>query len=395
MEERIVNFSGCHDHVDLSHAGLIMARNGLAAYKARGAWALPPPLKELHACSSCMVLPLCAVAHHAVEGGSAQTFGLEQQYTKLTSHLSEMGSAFFRHWLHLLEIEQAEDRIPQSNIWAVDPPPHTVAAPRAAKRPRSMINAYSELDQAESENISPNSQPSSTLGEHTPESEVKPVQICGADFDMSQESEPQHPLAGRCIGSLVVCRYDGDCSDIALYPFIYTFTQESGGGVPTSDRKPLSSQGFAVGDCGILSVHDRHVAVNRARVLSVSHAELKLALRSRISSALTSVVGSCLQQTSQTRFEGLRWRLDKDENETAFQCAVSGLLELMVTQNAHMERLRGLIVHHDPPHHSAKDNYANEVPPEADCVHAMLEFECVTLPCHCLCTLRMHTWNGA
>eukprot|EP00892_Ulva_mutabilis_P005316 jgi/Ulvmu1/3156/UM015_0196.1 len=368
-------------------AGLIMTRNRLAAHKARGAWALPPPLKELHSCSSCMVLPLCAVAHHAMEGGSAKTFGLEQQYAKLTSHLSEGGSTFFQHWLHLLDVEQAEDRIPQSNIWAVEPPPHTVLAPRGVKRVLDSSERHDAVDRDESENISPNSQPLSVPGERRPKSATQCLKVCD-DLELSQASEPQHLLAGRCIGSLIVHNFNGDCSDIALYPFVYTFTQsqEVTEGEAVCELKPLSSQGFSVGDCGILSVHDGHVAVNRARVLSVTTTELKLALRSQLSPVLTRIPrpGGCQRAVGQHVSSQLLWRLDKDEPETAFQCAVSGLLELMVTQSAHVERMRGLLVHHDAPRHSAKDNYANELPAEEDCVQAMLESEMQqTLPHLC------------
>lgn len=369
-------------------AGLMMTRNRLAAHKARGAWALPPPLKDMHSCGSCMMLPLCAVAHHAMEGGSAQTFGLEQQYNQLTEHLSERGSRFLRHWLHLLEAEQAECRIPQSRIWALDPPPPGMHAARGTKRPRN-----ADVNRHESENISPNSQSTSDPGVHQPA--AKPLTTREATIDLSEDVEVQHPLAGRCIGSLMIWRYEGDCSNVSLYPFAYTFTQsqEAVDSSTVQENKPLSSQGFAVGDCGILSVQDRHVAVNRARVMSVSTTELKLALRSRISPALAEAPGSRMVSEAASLCEGtrLRWRLDKDEPETAFQCTVSGLLELMVTQSAHAERLRGLIVNHDAPCHSARDNYDNEVPLEEDGLDGMLDSEYVSVPLLC----AMHACSSA
>lgn len=371
--------------VESGSSGLIMTRNRLAAHKARGAWALPPPLKNQHSCRSCMALRLCAVAHRAVEGGTGESFGLPEQFTQLTEHLTEQGAEFFRHWTHLLEMEQAEDRVPQSNIWAVDPPPHAVVFSRGVKRPHTSIANADGGD--EPENMSPNSQRTSQHGEGQQDADKEPIQSVQygeTELNISQDNERQHPLVGRCIGSLIKYSFDGDSSELSLYPFSYTFVQKKSAGVRHVDAGqeslPLSSRGFAVGDCGILSVQDRHVAVNRARVLSVTSTELKLALRNRLPAALDTLSGAstCQQGTSCCSHDGVVWRLDKDESETAFQCAVAGVIELMVTQTAHAERMRGLIVHHNAPRRSAKENYGNEVPPEEDCFQAMLESECAS-----------------
>lgn len=364
-----------------------MTRNRLAAHKARGAWALPPPLRSLHTCRSCMVLPLCAAAHHAMEGGTGETFGLPEQFANLTEHLTQQGSEFFRHWLQLLEMEQTEDRVPQSNIWAIDPPLQAAALPKGVKRPRASSVHVDEG--VEAENISPNSQQASHQGgapdkgpEQTPPSNM---QDSDAALELSQHAQQKHPLVGRCIGSLIKVKYDGECSNLALYPFVYTFSQSQmfeGDARATAAHEMLhlSAQGFAPGDCGILSIQDRHVAVNRARVLSVTSTELKLALRSRLPAALDAltVETACGQSANRVSYDALLWRLDKDEPETAFQCAVSGLLELMLTQSAHAHRMRGLIVNHDAPHHSAKENYSQEVPVEEDCFAAMVESECAS-----------------
>lgn len=363
-----------------------MTRNRLAAQKARGAWALAPPLRNQHSCRSCMVLPLCAVAHRAVEGGTGESFGLPEQFTQLTEHLTEQGAEFFRHWTNLLEIEQAEDRVPQSNIWAIDPPPHAVVLGRGVKRPRTSITSADGGNGPE--NKSPNSQPTPQHGDGQQDHVNDPIQsVQHADIELnfSQDSERQHPLMGRCIGSLIKHSFDGDSSELSLYPFSYTFVQKKCAEVrhvnAVQENLPLSSQGFAVGDCGILSVQDRHVAVNRARVLSVTSTELKLALRNRLPTALDRQSGAsaCLHGSSCCSHDNLLWRLDKDESEAAFQCAISGVIELMVTKTAHAERMRGLIVHQDAPHHSAKENYSNEFPAEEDCFQAMLQSECASL----------------
>lgn len=359
----------------------MMTRNRLAAYKARGPWALPPPLKEEHSCRSCMVLPLCAVAHQAMEEGNPESFGLVEQFAKLTEHLTDQDSQFFRRWIHLLEMEQEHDRVPQANIWAVDPPPHVSV--RSLKRPRGPSMRGGDV--VDNENVSPNSEPTSQVSQDVLSQYME--EDHAAQMGFTQDDEPAHPLVGRCIGSLLPLRFDGQNSDMALYPFAYTFSQPNPFSQLSHASIPLNAQGFAVGDCGILSVQDRHAAVTRVRVLAVSASELKLALRSRLPSSLDVACsdGVHCQRESCFSHHGLRWRLDKDEPETAFQCAVSGLLELIVSQTAHTERLRGLIVRHNKPQHDARDNYSQEVPIEMDCFESMVESECVPEVMHRQC----------
>jgi hypothetical protein len=434
-----------------------MARNSLVAYKARGRWALPPPIQSHHTCRSCMVLPLCVLTHAAIDGGSGNSFGLPETFQELTSTLTEADCAFLRHWLGLLELERRAAEVPQSNIWAAEPP----LAPEAGNT--SQIKA--------------------------------------------------HPLSGRCIGHLRLLSYEGELPDLTFYRFQYTFSQaclmDSKASSPAHpapgpciasstaghlndspaesamlgcDRSVrsvrsnqgaackasvlgLDKQGFGKGDACVLSIQDAHPAVNRARVVDVTPSTLTLACRSRMPSfeqscnlrkhasrhndeQFAKLVTTTLQvpplkcsqrvlssrdpsskpsrccsdntriswQSQHVPFsltrdaaklncadviapqqqgphathlayagperqEGssvgvLRWRVDKDEGETAMQCAIAGLLELVGGSSALLARLRGLIVHLKPPQRGARDAYATEVPEEEDCFEQMQAAEC-------------------
>lgn len=468
----------------------MMARNSFVAYKARGRWTLPPPIQSHHSCRSCMVLPLCAVAHAALDRGSGDSFGLPETFQNLTSTLADADCDFLRHWLSLLELERRATAVPQSHIWAVEPPP--VPEPGNAAQAKT------------------------------------------------------HPLSGCCIGHLHMLSYDGECSDAPLYPFLYTFAQTvrtgrplplptDTGSVPLNDPSTsnqcaimpdeaasllgLDEQGFAEGDACILSIQDAHPAVNRARVAGVTPITLTLACRSRMlalehssgifrlssredntvpagqpfrqaachatdvapsrlssdshcsarlhtaphpAPSLNGPQRSCgsaslpsqrqfpLSRCSQTcdsadnmpqpkfpppqsacgprsfasqppqcsttvplpseisrsypcpitsnvhsakyavplphaahpAHRGARpeatlcWRVDKDEGETALQCAMAGLLELVGGTSPLLVRLRGLIVHLKPPQHGARDSYATETAEEEDCFEEMQAAEC-------------------
>ncbi len=55
----------------------------------------------------------------AVDGGTAQTCGFDATvWESMTRHLTEEHCQFFRHWLHLLELEESEPRSRRGDLWA-------------------------------------------------------------------------------------------------------------------------------------------------------------------------------------------------------------------------------------------------------------------------------------
>ena len=466
-------------HVTFCPAGLMMTRNKLAAYKEQGgAWDLPRPIQSEHRCKHCFSLSLCAVVHRSLEGGTAESFGLDV-FDSLTAHIDEKDATFLKTWLELLEIERAEakKKHPQENIWALDPPPHTRPVQLAPVAPVQGGAGYAasrtqpeKRDSADDcENACPNSQaPSVPAAEGASESPQRKqaeaphpdplsAPICPSvliipeveaqhadastqptrmippaplsaptlqDASNSGTMLAKHALQGRCIGHLQLQSYIGQVDDSSLYPHKYTFTQSHAGscspaagapggpallgsmGVACSSHPvetiPLSVQGFSAGDCGILGLQGRHVAVNRAQVESVSESVLTVRLRSRLSlgfeQGCTSQASACAGGTvkesqccsaqatdtstppaSNQSGNTCLWRIDKDEPETAFQIAVSGVLELVVSMSMHTTRLRRLLVHFERPMKEARANYNAEVPPDVDHVEAMVESECAPL----------------
>ena len=55
----------------------------------------------------------------AVEGGTAESSGLGNQFLALTSHLSDPHTAFLAHWIRLLDLEEAAGRAARPEIWAL------------------------------------------------------------------------------------------------------------------------------------------------------------------------------------------------------------------------------------------------------------------------------------
>lgn len=453
-------------------AGLMMTRNKLAAYKAHdGAWNLPPPIQQDHRCRSCFSLPLCAAVHRTLEGGTAESFGLDV-FTELTAHIQDKDAVFLKKWLELLEIEreEAKKKYPQENVWALDPPPCTRPAKQASpvKQSPSCVDVsaanasaagptvlLADDDAATApENTSPNCPakcsdkadanvmkqedrgshegepsnvrrcvPSQAVLRAAPSVSNVPLQPASA---AAAPADVKHVLEGRCIGHLHLQSYLGKDDESPLYPFKYTFTQRqtpAGGspivapsccdGRPSVECLPLSYQGFTPGDCGILSLQGRHVAVNRAQVESVSCTVLTVRLRSRLAAgfeqsctsqaldvveAATNQGAGCCSKGSHTPQPGNSgsssstcvWRIDKDEPETAFQIAISGLLELVVSSSVHTDRLRSLLIHYEPPKQEAKVRYSTEAPADADHLEAMIESEYVSaLYVHVSCTLDL------
>lgn len=53
----------------------------------------------------------------AVEQGCQDSSGLGESFTELTGHVSEAASNFFKHWLHLIELEEAPGLSKRAEIW--------------------------------------------------------------------------------------------------------------------------------------------------------------------------------------------------------------------------------------------------------------------------------------
>lgn len=325
----------------------MITRNTLAAHKAQGGWALPPPIQSPHSCRSCMVLSTCTVAHASLEGGTAATFGVEDAFTKTAAHIGDTDASFLRHWLGLLELEQRHDTRQTADVWALAPPPLAGGHTDAAASGRGGATTLEDWGLM----------PATGTAAHCP----APLRVA---TEQHVEERQKHPLQGRCIGQLQLVRYEGASSSFPLYPHSYSFSlAKTAGG---SCQASLAEQGFSDGDAAVLSVQDSHAAVNRARVVHVTATSLLLATRSRT---------PALEVASPDAAVPLLWRLDKVESETMLQCATAGLLELVSGTSAQISRLRGLIVHLQPPARTAHATYTEERPVEDDCCEEMAAAE--------------------
>lgn len=64
---------------------------------------LPPMLGKSRICERCYAKATCAVAHRALEGGTAASSGMEpDNFEQVTSTLSPTASEFFAKWLRLV-----------------------------------------------------------------------------------------------------------------------------------------------------------------------------------------------------------------------------------------------------------------------------------------------------
>jgi hypothetical protein len=438
-----------------------------------------------------MVLPLCVLTHAAIDGGSGNSFGLPETFQELTSTLTEADCAFLRHWLGLLELERRAAEVPQSNIWAAEPP----LAPEAGNTSQVKAHPLSGRCIGHLRLLSYEGElPDLTFYRF----QYTFSQACLTD---SKASSPAHPTTGPCIASSAAGHLNDSPAESAMLGCDRSVRSDQGAACKASvlgldeqgfgkgdacvlgcDRSVrsdqgaackasvlgLDEQGFGKGDACVLSIQDAHPAVNRARVVDVTPSTLTLACRSRMPSfeqscnlrkhaschnddQLAKLVTSTLQvpplkcsqrvlrdpssrdlsskpsrccsdnthiswqsqhvpgsltrdaakpncadviapqqqdpHATHLAYAGperqerssvgvLRWRVDKDEGETAMQCAIAGLLELVGGSSALLARLRGLIVHLKPPQRGARDAYATEVPEEEDCFEQMQAAEC-------------------
>jgi hypothetical protein len=402
-------------------AGIVMARNRLAAHKAHGGWALPPPIQSPFSCRSCMALTTCALVHKALEGGDGESFGLPEQFEAVTRHVTPADSAFLHHWLGLLELETDANAAPQAHIWALDPPPalcEPALEPSSeagsacglveygldARRAAAAVVPDATATQCDAGDVPPAS--ATVSGKAASEDAVVAANApcdAGTEADGAASdgvAQRRHPLAGRCVGHLLLGRYAGPSDAFPLYPHAYVFTQAASNAAGSAQQllqKGLHEQGFAEGDAGVLSVQGGHPAVNRARVVAVDARSLTVACRSRMA-ALERLAGQggnggaplahgthVATGASAAPPSPLLWRLDRDESDTVQQSATAGLLELCSGQGALLSRLRGLIVHLKPPARAARDTYALEAPVEPDCFDEMLAAECAPHALHVLC----------
>jgi hypothetical protein len=204
-----------------------MTRNRLAAYKAQGDWALPPPIRSEHACRSCILLPTCALAHAALEAGNALSFGLPDHFTAMTQHLTPIDLAFLRHWLGLLELEQLEGKAAVADVWAVSPPPAIAPAATCGAGPRFSLAAC--VLGAPGAAVVACAGGEATVATIAAQSRsVLPCTDQAAVGSLLEEGPGDgrtHPLAGRCIGHLLFKRYDGLSDSYPLYPHLYVFHQ--------------------------------------------------------------------------------------------------------------------------------------------------------------------------
>ena len=64
-------------------------------------------LGSQQACQYCPELQHCCVAHKALEGGDARSFGAADLFNGATAHLSDVHGRYFAHWHALLALEES------------------------------------------------------------------------------------------------------------------------------------------------------------------------------------------------------------------------------------------------------------------------------------------------
>ena len=219
----------------------MITRNRLAAHKAIGGWALPPPIQSENSCKSCMALPTCALAHAALENGTGETFGLPDHFAALTSHITPSVAAFLRHWLGLLELESAAGATPQEHIWAL-PPPLPPAAPdgdaalqRGGVPWHSKLSAFGIGERHTDAAASAQCPAGCFARPMTPSAPELPLVQSHAPTEAGQAggersaapASKRHPLAGRCVGYLVMIDSRRGCDAYPLYPHTHVFRQQA------------------------------------------------------------------------------------------------------------------------------------------------------------------------
>lgn len=106
---------------------LILARNELADYlsrrpdvgKERGE--LPPTIDNERDCGRCYAVDECMLYRRAVEGVSPNkdTSSIASLYQAKVSHLTEQHATFFRHWEHLLTMEEDDIVRFRRQLWTM------------------------------------------------------------------------------------------------------------------------------------------------------------------------------------------------------------------------------------------------------------------------------------
>jgi DNA replication ATP-dependent helicase Dna2 len=107
--------------------GLLMARNELADYlsrrpeslKERGE--LPPTINDERGCSRCYAVDECMLYRRAVEGilPDEDTSVIAPLYQAKVSHLTEKHAVFFKHWEHLLTMEEDDIVRFRRQLWTM------------------------------------------------------------------------------------------------------------------------------------------------------------------------------------------------------------------------------------------------------------------------------------
>eukprot|EP00884_Botryococcus_braunii_P022766 jgi/Botrbrau1/9173/Bobra.0236s0005.1 len=97
-------------------AALLMQRNRLVA-ALRDRSSLPALLRDPGSCSRCFHQATCALTHLALEGGDEESAGMGPSFLQAVAGVSPSQAAWLRHWLHLLDCEEAAVASSQPDIW--------------------------------------------------------------------------------------------------------------------------------------------------------------------------------------------------------------------------------------------------------------------------------------
>ncbi|KAG0168654.1 Tripartite DNA replication factor [Apophysomyces sp. BC1015] len=97
---------------------LMIARNSLATAMKKGQ-GLPPMIKNIHSCQHCNMSDACLIYHKSVDNGTSESSGLHKWFDNRTSHISNAAGSFFRHWQHLIDLEEDDIDNIRKDIWSL------------------------------------------------------------------------------------------------------------------------------------------------------------------------------------------------------------------------------------------------------------------------------------
>lgn len=327
-------------------APLMSTRNHLAAYLAQQCPSPPPMLNDDWVCQKCPQRVTCALYHKAVEGGSEESAGMGASFVKDNAHLWPQHCDFLKHWLMLVDLEEAASKVKRNEVWSI-----------TGEERQALGGCIAGLCYAGSMGSTETSEglrylyKFSRAAETPTRSSAPPpqnqVEAAGVDIEDGRGAVSL-VHSGFSIGDMVLLGVDGFQVAVARV-FVHEILEDH---IVVLARRPLQLERYVTryeqarlsGEVGVLNQQQEEKEVPPAVSGGCSNNERPSIKEMGVDSGRVDNSAAAARGCSPGGTQPCCWRIDRDEVVSTFTQLRTNVMQLFPAQTGPVVHLRQLIV---------------------------------------------------